>query len=280
MSLTANQTTSKKTKEAAQGGTPPGVRYRGGFQSRRPSERCGRPGPSGGASRIRGYADVRSGRSHAVAMTTLKLQKTNTRARSKQRCYLLPLQWSLYYIMTSREWDSFKERVKKSTVNWNKCSCPKRCNANHCDEQWNYDTNRHLKRFIKAQYICSGCHWLKSPGARVITWQDQEAGLLPSMTKPPHLIRCLGWTRAQISELRKRDLEESEGRKKELSKIQREVERGEMETLCWEIDLSAMKRYDYSKQEIAVFEGRMRSRGVGKSGPAQIVPPTGLGWHI
>lgn len=162
--------------------------------------------------------------------------------------------------MTKREWQDFRNRVKKLNPRWYKCSCPKGCKADSLDERWHYDYKNHIKRFAKAEFICRGCHWLKTPSWRIQTWLDIEAGRLLPPKKPPHIIRCLGWTEAQVERLRKKDLEEYQCETEAQEEILREYSKGRVEIRFWKVDLTAMKRYGYSEDEIAVYEERMNSR--------------------
>jgi hypothetical protein len=178
--------------------------------------------------------------------------------KQKKIYYLLPLRWSLHYIMAPKEWQDFRNRVKKLDPNWDKCSCPKRCKANSLDEWWEYDNSRHIKRFVKAKFICSGCHWLKTIPWRIETWLRVAAGKLLPPSKPPHIIDCLGWTEAQVEKLREKDMKQHLRESQEMDKIQKEVEAGEAEILTWIVDLSDMKQYGYSEQEIATYEDGMK----------------------
>lgn len=182
------------------------------------------------------------------------------RNKQKKIYYRLPLKWSLHYVMTDKEWREFRSRVKKVNPNWDKCSCPNGCKATSLDEQWEYDNERHIKRFVKAEFICPGCHWLKTPPWRWETWLKEAADQLPPLTKLPHIIKCLGWTKEQVMELRGKDLEQYFQQIEERKKIQKEVMARKAEIRYWKVDLSAMKQYGYSKQEIAIYEGRMQQR--------------------
>ncbi len=173
--------------------------------------------------------------------------------------YLLPTQWSLHFVMTEREWQNFKERVKGAIPDWARCPlCPKRCKATDLDEIWEYDHQDRVKRFSGAQFICRGCHWLKSPTWRMETWTKAAEGRLPAPSEPPHIIDCLGWTEEQVEALRRRDLEEHGLQRQQLAHIQVEVQAGEAIVRPWEVDLTLLGQYGYSAQEIAELESRMR----------------------
>lgn len=180
------------------------------------------------------------------------------RGNERKVYYLLPLEWSLHYIMSNKEWQDFRQRVKKLNPEWDKCSCPKRCKANALDEQWDYDNERHIKRFKEAEFICQGCHWLKTPSFRLKTWKQQEEGSLPSLTKTPHIIDCLGWSEAKVNELREHDLARDVQQKQKSKKIYEEVMLGIALMRPWAVDLSAMSQYGYSLEEIADYNKRMQ----------------------
>ena len=195
----------------------------------------------------------------------------------EQADHVLPLLWSLSYALTKKQWNEVRERHKQLFPNWEKCDCPKGCKANTLDEHWQYDHGQHVKTFIGAKFICPGCHWLKSPGARIKTWQRPQ----PTMTKPAHIVDCLGWTQDKVDELRSRDLRESQRRQVNLSKLSEQVQQKaavalptpvehlatvELEKFLaseqsmiapWRVDLSRMSMYGYSSEEIQVFEKRM-----------------------
>lgn len=177
-----------------------------------------------------------------------------TKLKSKKVYYLLPLEWSLYYIMTKKEWQDFRNRVKRANTKWYRCSCPKHCRATILDEQWKYIERKHIKKFIKAKFICSGCHWLKSPNWRMETWLKQEMGELPPKNKIPHIIDCLGWTEKEVEDLREKDLQRYFEEIEKQEQINQEVKKGMAQVKYWSIDLKALKRYGYSKQEITAFE--------------------------
>jgi len=160
--------------------------------------------------------------------------------------------------MTDKEWQDFRGRVKDLNPNWEKCSCPRRCKANALDENWLYDEDNHVKRFVMAKFICQGCHWLKSPPFRIRTWLEGMSGKLPPLERTPHIIACLGWTESRVEKLREKDLQQHFQETEEISKIQKEVELGVAEVLYWKIDLSALKQYGYSRREITWLESRMR----------------------
>lgn len=195
----------------------------------------------------------------------------------EQAEYVLPLMWSLSYALTKKQWSGVRERHKKLFPEWEKCDCPKRCKANSLDEHWDYDHTKHIKTFLGAKFICPGCHWLKSPGARILTWKKP----MPPMTKPPHIIDCLGWTQARIDKLRADDLGENQRRQVSIAKLGQQVQQGKAVAMAtpvehlsttelekflsseqsmiapWSVDLSRLSMYGYSIDEIQVFEKRM-----------------------
>ena|SRR2546426_1668190 len=185
------------------------------------------------------------------------MAKKSPRRREKEVHYLLPLQWSLYFVMTKGEWEDFRNRVKAINPNWQICSCPQGCRADSCDERWEYDQRRHIKRFIEAQFICRGCHWLKTPPVRVQTWLKQESEDRPQPINTPHIIRCLGWTEEQVQKLREMDLEEWSLQNEQMEELEEDVRKGKSRTAYWGIELSKLKRYRYSAGEIASLETRM-----------------------
>jgi hypothetical protein len=195
--------------------------------------------------------------------------------------YVLPLQWSLHFALTKKQWRDLRERHKKLSPEWDHCECPKRCKANTLDERWRYDDATHTKSFLGAAFICPGCHWLKTPPWRIKTWHGQQNGLLPVTSKPPHVLDCLGWTQQQVDALRDRDLKKHRAETVLLARLDQQVQQGkaaivpapperlspqELERLVkpgqimvvpWRIDLTALTRYGYSQSEIVVFEQRM-----------------------
>jgi hypothetical protein len=175
--------------------------------------------------------------------------------------YLLPLKWSLHYVMTKKEWESFRSRIKQLRSDWEKCpTCPNQCRANSLDEDWDYDGERHLKRFLKATFICPGCHWLKTPPWRTETWLEMERGEMPPATKPPHILSCLGWTQDRVDELRRKDLARHRQEVQAELLIEKEVQAGLAQIRYWTAELSALDQYGYSAQEITEFECRMNNR--------------------
>jgi hypothetical protein len=174
--------------------------------------------------------------------------------------YILPLKWSLHYVMTEGEWQAFRKRIKQVTPGWEKCSCPKGCKTSDLDEEWQYDRDNHVKRLVTAKFICSGCHWLKTPPWRIDTWLKQAKGTMPVATKPPHIITCLGWTQAQVDDLRQKDLALHELETREAGVIHNEVALGLAEIRYWTADLSALNQFGYSAQHIAQLERKMNNQ--------------------
>lgn len=185
--------------------------------------------------------------------------RNESAGQGKRTHYLLPLKWSLHYFMTKKEWADFRNMMKQIIDQWNRCRCPRRCIANTLDEQWEYDHTSHMKCFVSATFICSGCHWLKTFPWRVQTWLQMDRGELPAMTKPPHISWCLGWTDEQIADLRQQDLPRHHQEMEELLRVEADVAAGLAEVRYWSVDLSAMKEYGYSEVDIAEFERRMNN---------------------
>ena len=171
--------------------------------------------------------------------------------------YLLPLEWSLFYVMPSGEWRDFRERVKEASLNWEQCSCPNKCQANTLDELWEYDKRKHVKRFVRGQFICRGCHWLKSPTWRLETWKKDELGLLDTPIKNPHVFECLGKTMQQVRALRESDRAMHQKEKELRQRIERDLRTGEARIAYWTVDLSALKQYGYSEIEISCYGASM-----------------------
>jgi hypothetical protein len=190
--------------------------------------------------------------------------------------YNLPLRWSLSYALTDKQWRGLRDRHKKLHPDWEHCDCPKRCKSHSLDEHWDYDHATHTKAFSGAKYICQGCHWLKSPGFRLSTWLSRPA----LSGKAPHIIACLGWTQERVDALRVHDLKDRERQATLIARQQREVGEGraaivatplervqpdERERLTrvqivivpWNVDLSRLSVYGYTREEIGVFEERM-----------------------
>ncbi len=174
--------------------------------------------------------------------------------------HVLPLQWSLYYVITSKEWKDFRERVKQKDPGWDRCACPKRCRADTLDEEWKYDKQHHVKRFASAKFICGGCHWLKSPPWRIQTWLKQQAAELPDLDRKPHITDCLGWSEGRVIALREGDLAEHSAQIEELARIEAHVEAGKALVVPWSVDLSALKKYGYSSKEVKRFGERMMTQ--------------------
>src|SRR3989442_9029552 len=140
--------------------------------------------------------------------------------------------------MTKSEWEDFRNRVKAINPNWQICSCPQGCQADSCDEKWKYDRRKHVKRFKEAQFICRGCHWLKTPPLRVETWLKQESEDWSPPINTPHIIRCWGWTEEQVQKLRAKDLEERSLQNEQIAIVEEDVKKGEARIAYWGIDLS------------------------------------------
>jgi hypothetical protein len=195
--------------------------------------------------------------------------------------YVLPLRWSLHYALTETQWRDLRKRHRQLYPNSELCSCPKRCKANTLDEAWRYDHAAHTKIFLGAEFICPGCHWFKTLPWRMRTWLEQRNGLLPPMSKPPHIIECLGWSQQQVDAMRDRDLIRHEAEAASLTELARQVQQGvaaiipspperlspqELERFVrpgqamvvpWRVDLSGLERYGYSPGEIDRFVDRM-----------------------
>jgi hypothetical protein len=192
--------------------------------------------------------------------------------------YVLPLNWSLCYALTKRQWRGLRERYKKLFSDWERCkSCPGRCKARTLDEEWEYDHASHTKIFTGAAFICNGCHWLKSPAARLKTWSMPP----PPLSKPSHLIECLGWTQAMVDARREYDLGRERAHRVALARLAQGVRKGEfaiMHTpidgpttteieaqlrpgqravMPWRINLLQLSTYGYTSDEIRAFESRM-----------------------
>jgi hypothetical protein len=195
--------------------------------------------------------------------------------------FVLPLYWSLHYALTDGQWNDLRKRHKREFPNWEKCGCPQGCRADSLDEQWEYNRQTHTKIFVGAKFICKGCHWLKSPTWRIETYMKQRSGKLPPLLEPPHIIRCLGWTQERVDALRTNDLEEHRQNTDRSERLHKELRKGNAVLLPtslellpperraelvkpgqfvivpWRVNLAALRRYYYSRDEIAVFEERM-----------------------
>jgi hypothetical protein len=213
----------------------------------------------------------------------------------RQTTHVLPLLWSLYYAISKRQWRELRERHKRQFPDWAKCDCPKRCEADTFDEKWEYDRKCHIKAFMEARFICRGCHWLKSPGARMKTWTKPSQPLL----KAPHIVDCLGWAPDRVDQLRARDILENRSQQAIMSEHAKLVQTGKsialpapIERLTaeeiasvvrpgqamlapWRVDLSRLSHYGYAPFEIEQFELRMydlaakRMKTLGDSRPEQ-----------
>jgi hypothetical protein len=194
--------------------------------------------------------------------------------------HVLPLRWSLAFALTKKQWRDLKERHKTLHPDWEQCICPKRCKTNTLDENWRYDHETHTKHFAGSAFICAGCHWFKSLTWRMETWRKQD-GLLPALSKPPHIIDCLGWTQERVDALREEDLKQHRSESVKLAQLEQEIKAGnaavapsplarlpaeelaviarpgQFVVVPWKVDLSALAVYGYSADEIAVFEERM-----------------------
>ncbi len=140
--------------------------------------------------------------------------------------YVLPLRWSLSYALTKKQWADVRQRHKDMHPDGELCSCPKRCKASSLDEHWDYDESSHTKTFIGAKFICPGCHWLKSPTWRILTWKQQASGQLGPLVKPAHIIECLGWTQAKVDALREHDISRFRAESEALRQLDQQVQAG------------------------------------------------------
>jgi len=113
---------------------------------------------------------------------------------------------------------------------------------------------------VKAKFICSGYHWLKTLPWRIETWLKMDRGEMPPAARPPNITACLGWTQEQVDELRARDLARHHREVEETRAIEEEVQMGIAEIRYWTADLSELAQYGYSGNEIAEYERRMNSR--------------------
>lgn len=196
--------------------------------------------------------------------------------------YVLPRRWSLHYALTKKQWSEFRHRLQQHYQVWERCSCPKGCKANTLDEIWRYESSSHTKILQGAKFICPGCHWRKTPPWRIQTWLELESGQLIIISKPPHIIDCLGWTQKQVDALRDRDLKEHQELSLLLAQLEMQVQKGtaailpappdqlspqdlkrllkpgQIMVVLWRIDLSALSRFGFSQTEIVMFEERMR----------------------
>jgi hypothetical protein len=195
--------------------------------------------------------------------------------------HLLPLKWSLSYALPDKQWKEMKERYKKLNPEWERCKCPKRCPAAALDEEWRYDQENHIKVFVGANFLCRGCHWFKSLPHRMQTWLKQERGAMPKLTKPPHIIDCLGLTQDQVDAIRDHDLQlhKRESRNNDelvqkvrlgkavilfapverLSKqvVSRFAKPDQLLVVPWRVDLTSLAQYGYSQKQVKVFEELM-----------------------
>jgi hypothetical protein len=195
--------------------------------------------------------------------------------------HLLPLQWSLYYALPKKQWGLLRERHKVLHPDWERCACPKRCKASTLDECWKYDYATHTKIFLGAEFICRGCHWLKSLPWRMQMWDKQQSGMLPVSSTPHHIIDCLGWTQERVDTLREKDLKQHQREVVQLNHLKQQIDAGkaavaqspidhlspqELEALVkpgqamivpWKVDLSALSAYGYSSEEVVLYEQRM-----------------------
>jgi hypothetical protein len=195
--------------------------------------------------------------------------------------FVLPLRWSLHYALSDKQWNELRERHKKRFPGWERCACPNSCSAEALDERWKYDNKTHTKRFTGAAFICPGCHWLKSLPWRIQTWLKRQQGRLPAMTRPPHIITCLGWTQQDVDSLRDQDLNQYQTETRVMAQLENQVQQSravilpahpaqldaeELEKLVrpsqaaiapWRVDLEALAVYGYSRRQIREFERRM-----------------------
>ena len=178
----------------------------------------------------------------------------------QKQYHFLPSKWSLHYIMTKREWTIFRGKAKSTDPEWNKCDCPNRCEASQLDERWDYNDRLHSKSFVEARFLCKGCHWIKTLPWRIDFWKRQQLGLVPPLAGAGHIVECLGWTQAKVDNLRNRDLERDAVEQKETRKMYSDISSGLAIPYPWEIDLSGLEIYGYSKDDIAIYEARMRRK--------------------
>ena len=195
--------------------------------------------------------------------------------------HVLPFRWSLFYALKRSEWAELRRRHRWRFLDYKRCKCPNGCRAKQFDEHWKYDYATFTKTFQGAEYICAGCHWLKSPPFRIRTWRQQEQGTLQAPTGTPHIIGCLEWTQAEVDSLRRMDLNKYRKIQADTARMTNQLQRGEAtmapapieqmppqerDTLLasgkavyvpWRIDLANLTIYGYSVDEIAQFEKRM-----------------------
>jgi hypothetical protein len=199
--------------------------------------------------------------------------------------HLMPIQWSLYYALSDAEWAELRRRHLERHPDQSACRCPKRCRTDTLDELWDYDHATATKRFAGGQWLCRGCHWLKSPTWRLQTWEQQRLGILRPPKKPPHINDCLGWTQEEVDDLKAKDLQEAERQKSKLREIheqhfqgqlivvphpwgrlapeqQRELRQtGKTILAPWDVDLSALTHLGYAAEEIERFTCKMLELG-------------------
>jgi hypothetical protein len=101
------------------------------------------------------------------------------------------------------------------------------------------------------------------------------------MSKPLHIIDCLGWSQEQVDVLRQRDLRRHQLESSSLQRVVQQAQKGkaavvpspverltpaevssfirpgQVAVVPWRLDLSALSRYYYSAAEIEAFEQRM-----------------------
>lgn len=66
--------------------------------------------------------------------------------------------------------------------------------------------------------------------------------------------------RKEVRKLRENDLKEEAWQNEEIVKIQKEVAAGKAKVMPWDIDLSALRQYGYSKLEITLYKLEFRSK--------------------
>jgi hypothetical protein len=191
------------------------------------------------------------------------------------------LRWALSYALTDKQWKNVKDRYKAKHLDWEQCSCPKKCQSDSLDEHWVYEKDTHTKILIGMKYICRGCHWLKSLSWRIKTWLQQDAGQMREKTKPDHIIDCLGWAPEEVYKLKEHDMNRhrmetghrisikqalEQGKAVvvkaptemlPLEKITEVAKPGQRVIMPWRVNLAHLVQYDFTTDDILKFEQRM-----------------------
>ena len=165
--------------------------------------------------------------------------------------YLLPSKWSLYYSTSAKWWSAFRERVKRSNPQWQVCSCPQRRTASQLHEGWACSRRSHTKRLVGVTFLCARCHgptnegWLPVGPFNLDTFLGGRLDLSDDMLLP---LRRRSYIDQTAETRRRANWKRAAAR---LGRTLRGARECRVQLVPYRIDLSALKRFEYSAREIA-----------------------------